>query len=245
MNAAAPQVASARVSLWRILLWLGWAVVLGTAAYFLVKNTPRYFVLNAASYGKYFWAKASWLFPHVVAGVLAVIIGPLQFWPKMRRDYLSFHRIAGRIYVTAVAVGSIAAFGMAATIAGKPAFALGLTGLGVAWLLTTGMAFVAIRRKHLVQHRQWMVRSYVTTFAFITYRLANDLMIAGGLFAYADRQAMLAWGCWAIPLLITEVLLQAKAVFAPRAQLTREVGSNVATIKSLAHHQVEAPGTDR
>ena len=220
-------------------MWLGWALVLGTAAYFLVKNTPRYFVLNAASYGKYFWAKAGWLFPHVVAGTFALVIGPLQFWPRMRRDYLSFHRMAGKIYVTAVAVGSIAAFGMATTIAGKPAFALGLTGLGVAWLLTTGMAFIAIRRKNIVQHRQWMVRSYVTTFAFISYRLANDVMIAAGLFAYADRQAMLAWGCWAIPLLITEVLLQSKAVFARRAAPAAEGGSNVATIKSLPHQPVE------
>lgn len=221
-------------------MWLGWTLVLGTAAYFLLKTTPRYLVLDAASYGKYFWAKAGWLFPHVVAGMFALAIGPLQFWPKMRRDHLSFHRLAGRIYVTAVVVGSIAAFGLATTIAGKPAFALGLTGLGVAWLLTTGMAFIAIRRKNIVQHRQWMVRSYVTTFAFITYRLANDVMIAGGLFAYADRQAMLAWGCWAIPLLITEVLLQAKAVFAPRATPIGERASNFATIKSLPHQPVQA-----
>jgi uncharacterized membrane protein len=233
-------MATTRFSVSRILLWLGWALVLGTSAYFLVKYTPRYFVLNAASYGKYFWAKAGWLFPHVVAGMFALVIGPLQFWPRMRRDYLSFHRLAGKIYVTAVAVGSIAAFGMAMTIGGKPAFALGLTGLGVAWLVTTGMAFIAIRRKNIVQHRQWMVRSYVVTFAFITYRLANDLMIAGGLFAYADRQAMLAWGCWAIPLLMTEVLLQAKAVFAPRAVLAGERGSNVATIKSLTHPPAES-----
>jgi uncharacterized membrane protein len=184
------------------------------------------------------------LFPHVVAGVLALVVGPLQFWPKLRRDYLSFHRLAGKVYVTAVAVGSIAAFGMATTIVGKPAFALGLTGLGVAWLVTTGMAFIAIRRKNIVQHRQWMVRSYVTTFAFITYRLANDLMVAGGLFAYADRQAMLAWGCWAIPLLLTEVLLQAKAVFAPRGPSTREDGSNAVTIKSLIPERAERPAVE-
>jgi uncharacterized membrane protein len=235
-----PHIAATRVSFRKILLWLGWALVLGTAAYFLVKNTPRYLVLNAASYGKYFWAKAGWLFPHVVAGMFAVVIGPLQFWPKMRRDYLSFHRLAGRIYVTAVAVGSIAAFGMAATINGKPAFALGLTALGGAWLVTTGMAFIAIRRKNIVQHRQWMVRSYVVTFAFITYRLANDLMTAAGLYAYADRQAMLAWGCWAIPLLATEVFLQAKAVFAQRPLPTVELGSNVATIKTLTSQPVES-----
>lgn len=86
----------------------------------------------------------------MVCGVLAAVIGPLQFWPKMRRDYLPFHPIAGRIYVVAVLVGAIASVGMAAKVGSDDAaYAFGLIGLSLAWVTTTVMAFVAIRRKNL------------------------------------------------------------------------------------------------
>jgi hypothetical protein len=200
-----------------ILAWLGWAIALCLLAYFIERKVPRYFVFTPESYGSYFWPRVSWLFPHVAAGLLAVLIGPLQFWPKMRRDYLQVHRIAGRVYVVTVLIGGIAGLGMASKIEGSPAYALGLAGLAVAWLTTTGMAFVAIRRKNLLQHKQWMVRSYVVTFAFVTFRLADDAMGAHHIMADGERAKLLAWACWAMPLLIAEVFIQAGAVFKTRA----------------------------
>jgi len=199
------------------LIWLGWLVVLALLGYFVIKNVPRYFVFTAESYGSYFWPKAAWLLPHVASGLLAALIGPLQFWPRVRRDHLQFHRIAGRIYVGTVVVGSFASFGLAATIQGAPAYALGLSGLAVAWLTTTGMAFVAIRRKNLLQHKQWMIRSYVVTFAFVTFRLVNDLLQAGHILPDNERDALLAWACWAVPLLSALLVIQAGAVFKSRS----------------------------
>lgn len=192
--------------------WLGWLVVLALIAYFVVKNVPRYFVFTPESYGKYFWPRLSWLFPHVACGLLAILIGPLQFWPRLRRDYLGAHRIAGRVYVVAVLAGAVAAFGMAASAEGGAAYALGLSGLATAWITTTAMAFIAIRRKQLTQHKQWMVRSYVVTFAFVTFRLLDDAMGAGHILADEERAKLLAWACWAVPLLITEVVIQGGAV---------------------------------
>jgi Predicted membrane protein (DUF2306) len=42
--------------------------------------------------------------------------------------------------------------------------------LCVAWVVTTGMALYAIRERRIEQHREWMLRSYTVTFAFVTYR---------------------------------------------------------------------------
>ena len=192
-----------------------WILLLSVILYFVWKYIPRYLTLTPESYGKYHWRNVSWLVPHIAAGLFALLIGPLQFWPRMRRDYLQVHRIAGRLYVLAIIVGSLSSFGLASTITGRPAYAMGLAALGVAWLVTTGMAFVAIRKKNIVQHRQWMVRSYVVTFAFITFRLAKDLLASTtfGSLPYSERGTILAWGCWAIPLLLTEVILQARALF--------------------------------
>jgi uncharacterized membrane protein len=218
MNSSDTPSASVAASRPRLFVWIGWAVVLALLAYFVADNVPRYFVLTPQSYGDYFWGKVTWLFPHVVCGLLAVIIGPLQFWSRIRRDYLQFHRIAGRIYVVTVLIGAIAGLGMASSV-GKDsaAYALGLSGLAIAWLTTTGMAFVAIRRKNIAQHKQWMVRSYVVTFAFVTFRLGSDLMKAGHVLPSHERSAMLAWACWAVPLLVAEVVMQAGAVFKSRA----------------------------
>ena len=218
MNSPVATPAVVSTSRPKLLVWFGWLLVLALITYFVANNVPRYFVLTPQSYGDYFWGKASWLFPHVVCGLVALVIGPLQFWPRMRRDYLPFHRIAGRVYVVTVLIGAIAGLGMASSV-GKDsaAYALGLSGLAIAWITTTGMAFVAIRRKNIVQHKQWMVRSYVVTFAFVTFRLGSDLLQAGHVLPSHERSAMLAWGCWAVPLLVAEVVMQAGAVFKSRA----------------------------
>ncbi len=199
----------------KMLLWLGRALILGLIVFFVQKYVLHYFSFTAASYGD-FWPKASWLFPHLACGALAILIGPLQFWPKMRANYLQAHRIAGRVYVVAVLVGSIAAYGLASKIDGGSAYSLGLAGLATAWLTTTGMGFVAIRRKNLEQHKQWMVRSYVVTFAFVTFRLCDDSMRAMHIMSDDERSKVLAWACWAVPLLVTELIIQGRAVFKAR-----------------------------
>ena len=88
--------------------------------------------------------------------------------------------------------------------------------MAVAWLTTTGMAFIAIRRKNVEQHRQWMIRSYVVTFAFVTFRLCDDAMHRLQILSDDERSKVLAWACWAVPLLVTELSLQSRAVFKTR-----------------------------
>jgi uncharacterized membrane protein YozB (DUF420 family) len=70
------------------------------------------------------------------------------------------------------------------------------------------MAFVAIRRRAIEQHRQWMIRSYIVTFAFVTFRLASKWLTAFHVAPEDDIFTMLAWACWAVPLLVAEPLLQ-------------------------------------
>jgi len=198
------------------LVWLGWVAVLGGLGYFLFQRIPRYFVVTPESYGNS-WPQVSWLLPHIICGVLAAVLGPLQFWPKIRRDYLPFHRIAGRIYVVTVLTGAVASLGLSLRMsADNAAYASGLIGLAVAWVVTTGMAFVAIRRKQLTQHKQWMIRSYVVTFAFVTFRLLDDTLSDRGLVPAHEFYTILAWACWAVPLLFTEAILQSAEIFRKR-----------------------------
>ena len=113
-------------------------------------------------------------------------------------------------------VGVVGGFYLAFTLPGNRfAYQSGLFFLCVAWALTTGMALWSIRNRRFEQHRDWMLRSYVVTFAFVTFRLFADWMssLSATHTAFNDGQieATMAWACWAVPLLIAEPLIQFRA----------------------------------
>ena len=193
-----------------------WIATLAIGVYFVAVNVPRYLIWSEISYGAYFWPRATILLPHLLGGLVAIVIGPFQFWPRIRNNYPKVHRISGRIYLSAVLVGALGGMGLAVTSGVNVSYAAGLFALAIAWLMTSGMALASIRRRNFVQHKQWMIRSYVVTFAFVTFRVVGDMLMYFGIGEPAQYYAMLAWGCWAIPLLFTEAVLQGKQVFARR-----------------------------
>ena len=75
------------------------------------------------------------------------------------------------------------------------------------------MAYVAIRLGHVRQHKDWVLRSYVVTFTFVTTRTLAELGILPSL--GGDPFATLVWLCWSMSLLATEVILQGRKVIAP------------------------------
>ncbi len=172
-----------------------WIVVLAIGAYFILDNIPRYLVWSEASYGPYYWPRAEFLLPHLLGGLVAIAIGPFQFWSRIRNNYPKIHRVSGRVYLASVVIGALAGMAMAFTSGVNLAYASGLFALAIAWLLTSGMALASILKRNFIQHKQWMIRSYVVTFAFVSFRIVDDLMTYYGLGEDADRAAMLAWGC--------------------------------------------------
>ena len=191
-----------------------WLLALGVGSYFIAANVPGYLTLDEARYGPYFWPRAGYLLPHVLAGLIAIVLGPLQFWPRLRARRPRVHRITGRIYLSAILIGSLAGMTLAVTSGVGMAYAVGLFSLAVAWLSTSVLAFAAVRRRNFVQHREWMIRSYVVTFAFVVFRLGVDTLDYWGVADRATISTTMAWACWAVPLLVTELTLQGRKVFA-------------------------------
>lgn len=58
-----------------------------------------------------------------------------------------------------------------------------------------------------------MIRSYVLTLSFVTFRLTEDLLIMAGISDFVGRKILMAWACWSIPLFITELVLNAKKLY--------------------------------
>jgi uncharacterized membrane protein len=109
------------------------------------------------------------LIPHTLCGVTALVAGPLQFSSRFRQRHLKFHRVLGRIYVLSVFIGAFTGVALAAGRPGMP----GTSMQAAAWVVCTTAAFITARNRQIVQHRQWMARSYAVTFTFVSSRVLN------------------------------------------------------------------------
>ena len=183
----------------------------GFAVFFYFEYAIRYFDWSLDSYGSYYWAKRIPLGFHLFGGSVALAMGLPQFWMGFRNRFMNVHRWTGRLYVLGVLVGSIGAFLMATApeqILGF-GFAFSLFALAVAWVTTTGAAFFAIIRRKIKLHKEWMIRSYIVTLAFVTFRILSDYVPyqSWGLDP-ADYNTAMMWSCWVFPLMIAEVILQ-------------------------------------
>ena len=109
------------------------------------------------------------LIPHTLCGVIALVAGPMQFSSRLRQRHLTFHRVLGRIYVISVFVGAFTGIALATGRPGLP----GTSMQAAAWIVCTTAAFITARNRQIVQHRQWMARSYAVTFTFVSSRVLN------------------------------------------------------------------------
>ena len=144
------------------------------AARFLVHYAAPYFRWDAKYFDVY-WPHRFRLIVHISGGVVALICGTLQLWTGLRQKAMRFHRWTGRIYLAGVSVGILGAFLISAYSVPR-SFAVALRCLAMAWLLTTGVAYAAILRGRVALHKEWMIRSYLVTFAFVSFRVMTEYL---------------------------------------------------------------------
>jgi uncharacterized membrane protein len=186
---------------------------LAIALVWFVRNKTHYLTDHSlASFTDYYWPRRAGLVPHLIGGLLAIFAGLVQIWLGLTDRVSTLHRVLGKVYASGVLIGSLGGFYLALTIPGHLPYRVGLLGLNVAWLITTGMALYAISLRRVEQHREWMLRSYTVTFAFVTFRLVSSWLrhwIDVPDDPVADNiDTTMAWACWAVPLLLAEPLTQ-------------------------------------
>ena len=190
---------------------VGLAVLLALAAiaalWFVASRLVAYGTVDPGAYGD-LWPRRIGFLPHMAGGIVAILTGIAQLWLGLTGRTAGWHRILGRIYVGGVAVGAAGGFYLALTITGGFAYAAGLFTLAVAWIVTTTMAVIAIHNRSIEQHREWMIRSYVVTFAFVTFRFFDHWLGVWKVAPNAEIDSFMAFACWSIPLLIAEPLIQ-------------------------------------
>lgn len=146
------------------------------------------------------------IYTHVFASVFALVLGPFQFWGRLRTTRLNLHRWLGRLYLgVGVLVGGLAGLFMAFHAFGGVAARLGFGFLALGWLYTGLRAYLAIRARDVVAHRRWMVRNFSLTFAAVTLRLWLPASIVSGV-AFEVAYPVIAWLCWLPNLVVAELL---------------------------------------
>jgi uncharacterized membrane protein len=163
-RAAAPSRSYAKLIFWAILGLAALSIIPFTEFPILHDKTG----LNVAYRAKLFHDRFL-LFPHALGGTIALISGPLQFSSRFRRRHLKIHRVLGRIYVCSVFIAAV----FAIILTQGNGVMIGTYVQAGAWITCTLAAFLTARNRQLVQHRQWMIRSYAVTFTFVSLRFLN------------------------------------------------------------------------
>ena len=205
-----PPVSSHSQSSWGIATLLGVALVIGLG--FVSGFALPYFMggERLSQYG----GKEGWIFAHIGGGMVALLVGPGQLWLGLKDRRIDLHRKLGFVYIGSIVVSVIAAFYLATHTTLGWVFGAGLMGLAIAWVITTGLAFLAVKRSLMQQHQEWMIRSYVVTFGFVFFRIFAGVMQATGVGSLPEQLAAASWFCWAAPLLVTEAILQGRKILA-------------------------------
>jgi uncharacterized membrane protein len=199
---------AAKSKLSKAFIVLAWGAIVTVAVAFVLKYVFHYYLhYEAASFDPY-WPRRSGLLLHITGGMIALLTAPWQFFTGFTGKSMNVHRYTGRIFLAGVTAGVTGATYLAFTTTLGWAFGFGILGLAAAWASTTGMAYYAIRKGLVEIHKEWMVRAYVVTFAFVTFRVFSDYGPTSHLKPAGDLAITLAWASWVVPLFITELILQ-------------------------------------
>ena len=183
------------------------------ALWFLDSYAFQYLTLDRDRFGIY-WPRREWLYVHIIAGMLALLLGPLQLWLGLNRRAIVLHRILGGAYMLGVFISAGAAFYLARHTDFGWGFGMGLTMMAVAWIMATIFAGISILLRLVDQHREWMIRSCVLTFGFVTFRMFVQGLQVAGVGNTLDQMTAASWCSWSVPLLITEWIIQGRKIFA-------------------------------
>ncbi len=143
---------------------------------------------------------------HMLVAPFALLLGPFQFFPRIRARYPRFHRWSGRVYVAACLIAGVGALATAPFASGGPVAGLGFGILAVLWIGTTFAGWRTAVARNFAAHRILMRFSYAMTFGAVTLRLQIPFgFIFFGFHSYSEMSVWLAYTSW-IPNVIVVAL---------------------------------------
>lgn len=147
-------------------------------------------------------------YTHISFGGFALLSGCTQFLSGLRQKRLSLHRSLGKVYVASVMLSGVAGFGIAFAASAGAWAQMGFALMAFLWLYTTAKAFLAIKKRDIAQHQNWMTRSYALCFAAVTLRLWMPLFVGALGMSFDFAYPIIAWLCWVPNLVVAEWIIR-------------------------------------
>jgi uncharacterized membrane protein len=157
---------------------------------------------------------------HMLIAPVALLLGPFQFFSRLRAKYPKIHRWSGRVYVAACVIAGIGGFVTSFSASGGPVAGLGFGILAVLWVATTLAAWRAAVQRQFALHRLLMRFSYAMTFGAVTLRLQIPIGFALGFSSYSAMSVWLAYTAWIPNVIIVALYSMTEALRRPLSPAT-------------------------
>ena len=149
---------------------------------------------------------------HVVPGGLFLLFAPLQFSSRLRSRHLALHRWSGRIILPLLVASMLPGlyFGVINPYGG-PGEAVMIALFCGALFMSIGIAFIAIRRRQVARHREWMIRVFAFAIAISSIRLAFgaiDAALTPSGIPPPQQFTLAVWIGWLITLAAAEAWIR-------------------------------------
>lgn len=117
---------------------------------------------------------------HILPGAVFMILGPLQFLPRLRSKYPRFHRRSGRVFIFSGFIIGLSALVMPfiMTPIGGINEAAGVLLFALYFLTALSKAWWHILHRRVALHREWMIRAFAVGLAVATIRPIIGLFFA-------------------------------------------------------------------
>jgi uncharacterized membrane protein len=143
---------------------------------------------------------------HAGFAATALILGPFQFMPRLRRTRPRLHRRIGTAYVACCLVAGLAGLLLAFGATTGPISTTGFGLLAVIWFGVTAQAWRLAVARRFAEHERWMIRSFALTLAAVTLRLYLPLSAVLPMDG-DDAYRAISFLCWVPNLIAAELFL--------------------------------------
>lgn len=170
-----------------------------------------------------FWLIAFYI--HVFSCFFCLFAGITQFSKYILKHQRELHRFLGKLYIGNVffinaPVGLVLAIYANGGIISKSAFVV----LDILWFGFTLIAYREAKKKNIIKHREFMIRSYAHTFSAITFRLLKPFLTATTSLNTEIIYMIDSWLAFCLNMLIAELIIYSSRKI--RLSLETEVVNN-------------------
>lgn len=194
----------------KILLIIFWTLLIVLSLYFYYDNAIAYlYGYRSERFGQTLFENQIWFTTHIIGATFSLFLGPIQFWKSVRKKYIRYHRFAGKLYIIGSLIAGIASLRLS-LINDCIGCRYPLFILSILFLLSTSLAWYAIKQKNISAHKQFMSRSYTCALAFVLVRL-NQIIPMNFLFDVIEdtaiKRTVNEWIFSFIPIILVEIFM--------------------------------------